>query len=333
MGGKERAQHAWLLCNHHGQSMVCKVLRPCRYPASVSTASSWPLLRLLQLLGSAGQKKSRQERRQARKSAKEEARSARSGGPAAPDNLQEAIAAATGSQFSDLTAAAAAAAEEQQQVSSASSDSGEGESDAAAADAAGGQQQQQQTAAGDGSAAAAVSAAGAGDGAAGAGDSSDAEDEAAEALAAAADEAERAEISALLAEENVAELPYEEGDAAAAALKELDSLTGVPRADDVLMYAVPVVGPYAALANYKFKVKLTPGTLKKGKAVKQAVELLARGQEGLQRERELMRAVPDMDMVNAMVGTVKISAAGLQQLKQASKKAKKSAAQSRNAGQ
>ncbi|KAF6266599.1 hypothetical protein COO60DRAFT_5463 [Scenedesmus sp. NREL 46B-D3] len=99
------------------------------------------------------------------------------------------------------------------------------------------------------------------------------------------------------------------------------------------MYAVPVVGPYAALANYKFKVKLTPGTLKKGKAVKQAVELLARGQEGLQRERELMRAVPDADMVNAMVGTVKISAAGLQQLKQASKKAKKSAAQSRNAGQ
>jgi hypothetical protein len=99
------------------------------------------------------------------------------------------------------------------------------------------------------------------------------------------------------------------------------------------MYAVPVVGPYAALASYKFKVKLTPGTLKKGKAVKQAVELLARAQEALQRERELMRAVPDADMVNAMVGTVKISAAGLQQLKQASKKAKKSAAQSKKAGQ
>jgi hypothetical protein len=243
--------------------------------------------------------------------------------------LQEAIAKATGSQFSDLKEAAAAEADEQQQESSASCDSGEGDGEAAAAAVAGEQQQQQQQAA--------EMAAAAGNGAAaaasGAGDSSDAEDEAAEALAAAADEAERAEISALLAEENVAELPYEEGDAAAAALKELDSLTGIPRADDVLMYAVPVVGPYAALANYKFKVKLTPGTLKKGKAVKQAVELLARAQEALQRERELMRAVPDADMVNAMVGTVKISAAGLQQLKQASKKAKKSAAQSKKAGQ
>jgi hypothetical protein len=285
------------------------------------------------VLGSAGQKKTRQERRQARKSAKEEARTARSGGPAAPDNLQEAIAKATGSQFSDLKEAAAAAeADEQQQESAASSDSGEGEGEAAAAADASEQQQQQQTA-GDGAATAAAAGNGTAAAAAGAGDSSDAEDEAAEALAAAADEAERAEISALLAEENVAELPYEEGDAAAAVLKELDSLTGIPRADDVLMYAVPVVGPYAALANYKFKVKLTPGTLKKGKAVKQAVELLARAQEALQRERELMRAVPDADMVNTMVGTVKISAAGLQQLKQASKKAKKSAAKSKNAGQ
>ena len=39
----------------------------------------------------------------------------------------------------------------------------------------------------------------------------------------------------------------------------LDSLTGLPRADDTLLFAVPVCGPYAALQNYKFKVKLTPG--------------------------------------------------------------------------
>jgi hypothetical protein len=163
------------------------------------------------------------------------------------------------------------------------------------------------------------------------GEGSDEEDASARELAAAKDEAERAEISALLAEENVAELPYDGGDAAAALLKELDSLTGCPRADDVLMYAVPVCGPYAALANYKFKVKLTPGTLKKGKAAKQAVELLVRGGEVLPRERDLMRAVPDAEVVACMVGTVKISASGLQQLKLASKKAKKAAAQSRNA--
>jgi hypothetical protein len=159
----------------------------------------------------------------------------------------------------------------------------------------------------------------------------DEEAAAAEALAAAAGEAERAEISALLAEENVAELPYEEGDAAAAALKELDSLTGCPRADDVLMYAVPVCGPYAALANFKFKVKLTPGTLKKGKAVKQGIDVLVRSGDITNRERELVRSVPDADMINAMLAAVKISASGLQQIKAASKKAKKAAAQSRNA--
>jgi hypothetical protein len=184
-----------------------------------------------------------------------------------------------------------------------------------------------------GSASAAAAPAASAAAAAKGGEGSDDEDDdaAARELAAAKDEAERAEISALLAEENVAELPYDGSDAAAALLKELDSLTGCPQADDVLMYAVPVCGPYAALANYKFKVKLTPGTLKKGKAAKQSVELLVRGGEVLPRERDLMRAVPDAEVVACMVGTVKISASGLQQLKLASKKAKKAAAQSRNA--
>lgn len=163
----------------------------------------------------------------------------------------------------------------------------------------------------------------------------DDDDEVVDALAAAADEAEAAEIRALLAEENVADIPGELGAAAgdhvAAALRELDSLTGQPRPDDVLLHAVPVCGPWAALERYKFKVKLTPGTLKKGKAVRQAMELLTRGGDVLPRERHLMRAVPDTDMVAAMVGTVKISAAGLQQLKAASKQAKKAAAKGRAA--
>lgn len=31
----------------------------------------------------------------------------------------------------------------------------------------------------------------------------------------------------------------------------LDSLTGLPHLDDVLMFAVPVCAPYMALSNYK----------------------------------------------------------------------------------
>lgn len=75
-----------------------------------------------------------------------------------------------------------------------------------------------------------------------------------------------------------------------------------------------------------------PGTLKKGKATRAALEALTRGGETLPRERDLMRAVPEADGVNAMVGTVKISLPGLQKLKADSKKARKAAAQARAGG-
>ena len=43
------------------------------------------------------------------------------------------------------------------------------------------------------------------------------------------------------------------------------------------------------MTGYKFKVKLIPGTLKKGKAVRQAADLLLRSGEVSQRERDLIR--------------------------------------------
>lgn len=53
--------------------------------------------------------------------------------------------------------------------------------------------------------------------------------------------AERAEIAALLAEENAGP---ELDDAAKERLTVLDSLTGVPRMEDLLLSAIPVCGPY-----------------------------------------------------------------------------------------
>jgi len=50
-----------------------------------------------------------------------------------------------------------------------------------------------------------------------------------------------------------------------AQLTQLDALTGQPKPDDVLLFALPMCAPYNALANYKYRVKLTPGTQKKGK--------------------------------------------------------------------
>ncbi|KAJ1565701.1 hypothetical protein HK096_011627 [Nowakowskiella sp. JEL0078] len=48
----------------------------------------------------------------------------------------------------------------------------------------------------------------------------------------------------------------------------LDTLTGNPTASDVILHAVPVCGPWAAIQKYKYKAKLLPGTVKRGKAAK-----------------------------------------------------------------
>lgn len=47
--------------------------------------------------------------------------------------------------------------------------------------------------------------------------------------------------------------------------------------------------------------------------------------EATQREKELMKACTDPELVAAIVGNVKVSAAGLTQLKQRQKKGKKAA--------
>ena len=52
----------------------------------------------------------------------------------------------------------------------------------------------------------------------------------------------------------------------------LDSFTGRPLPGDELMAAIPICAPWNALASYKYKVKLQPGTVKKGKAVGQILD-------------------------------------------------------------
>lgn len=64
-------------------------------------------------------------------------------------------------------------------------------------------------------------------------------------------------------DENALELADDEKEK----LSELDSLTAKPYADDILLYAVPICGPYNALQGYKYRVKLTPGTAKRGKGM------------------------------------------------------------------
>ncbi|GKB24763.1 nuclear export mediator factor NEMF [Tanacetum coccineum] len=48
-------------------------------------------------------------------------------------------------------------------------------------------------------------------------------------------------------------------------LTDVDYLTGNPLPNDILMYVVPVCAPYTTLQSYKYRVKIIPGTTKKGK--------------------------------------------------------------------
>jgi len=68
----------------------------------------------------------------------------------------------------------------------------------------------------------------------------------------------------------------------------IDELTGLPTADDVLLFALPMCAPYSAVASYKHKVKLTPGQQKRGKAAKQAVALFGSARVAI-RHRALAR--------------------------------------------
>ncbi|KAJ3098241.1 hypothetical protein HDU96_011155 [Phlyctochytrium bullatum] len=88
----------------------------------------------------------------------------------------------------------------------------------------------------------------------------------------------------------------------------LDSLTGQPLADDELLFAVPVCAPFTALTKYKYKIKLGPGPLKKGKAAKAAQHALSTGkvENETNVERQMIAGIPELEITAAMIGKVKI---------------------------
>ncbi|KAJ2802630.1 hypothetical protein H4R20_003208 [Coemansia guatemalensis] len=146
-------------------------------------------------------------------------------------------------------------------------------------------------------------------------------------------------------EDDIAELPVEQ-------LGVLDTLTSAPMAGDNLSFAIPVCAPYPALSQYKYRVKLVPGTMKKGKACKMAQTVVlaaadsnrprtttssdAREADRLEletilanREKALMKSVPETDMILQMLGKVKVTAPNMESIKQKSKQAAKSRAKAK----
>ncbi|KAH6630384.1 fibronectin-binding protein A N-terminus-domain-containing protein [Chaetomium sp. MPI-SDFR-AT-0129] len=74
---------------------------------------------------------------------------------------------------------------------------------------------------------------------------------------------------------------------AAAELGPLDALVGTPLPGDEILEIIPVCAPWGALGKVKYKAKIQPGHVKKGKAVKEIVERwrLASGKKGVVDEK------------------------------------------------
>lgn len=117
------------------------------------------------------------------------------------------------------------------------------------------------------------------------------------------EESDDEEKSALLAEENILQL--EEADKEQLSI--LDSFTGCPLPEDILLYCIPVCAPYTAVLSYKYKVKLIPGTNRRGKAAKMALHRFVQSRESTQREKDLLKSIKDTDLSRYIPGKVKMS--------------------------
>lgn len=88
-------------------------------------------------------------------------------------------------------------------------------------------------------------------------------------------------------EENIKLLP-EETD-----ISVLDKLTGIPRKEDTLLHVIPMAAPYSSILNNKYKAKIQPGSMKRGKIAKSARELFMNLAKGSDVEAVLIKGLSE----------------------------------------
>ncbi|KAK8099253.1 uncharacterized protein PG998_012494 [Apiospora kogelbergensis] len=134
--------------------------------------------------------------------------------------------------------------------------------------------------------------------------------------------AEHEEVRKMMLEEGVETLDADEADK----VTSLDSLVGIPLPGDEILEVIPVCGPYGAIGpSLKYKVKLQPGSQKKGKAIKEVLEAwksvsAKKGvldDKSLDKERmwprevELMKTIKPEEAVNCIpAGKVRVMVVG-----------------------
>lgn len=103
---------------------------------------------------------------------------------------------------------------------------------------------------------------------------------------------------------------------------QLDLLTGHPQPEDEVLCAIPMVAPYCSLGGpYHLRIKLTPGSQRKGQAARHCLKIF---EEQIERRswKLLMQAIPEQEPTQLMCGSCKMSMPGLQKLQQQLRKEK-----------
>ena len=80
--------------------------------------------------------------------------------------------------------------------------------------------------------------------------------------------------------------------------------------------------PYPTITENHFKIKLTPGGLKKGKAARNILHYFTT-LELSERQKQLIKTFPEQEIINALLGNVKLGAAGMLKLEVKEKAEKK----------
>ena len=103
----------------------------------------------------------------------------------------------------------------------------------------------------------------------------------------------------------------------------LDRLAATVDETEEILHAVPVCAPYAALAYYPLKIKIVPGSTKRGKAAKLCTQILA-GMTPVPLQQQLLKSIPVEEYSECLVGDVKLAAPGIAKIQIDNKKQKKS---------
>ncbi len=115
-------------------------------------------------------------------------------------------------------------------------------------------------------------------------------------------------------------------------LAAVDAIAVCPGPEDVVVNVIPMAAPYAATHACRFRVKLVPapGGSKRGVASKTALALMAahpeNGGSATQRERALLKSIPDAELALAMPPGARLASSGveLSKAKKAVEKEKRS---------